>query len=163
MPAELRIVPYAPEHHDAVADLVLGIQRGEFGFDITYDDQPDLQDPHAFFGARGGAFWVALLDGQVAGTAAVFCFGAANGAVRKMFVRADARGPQHRIAQRLLDAVIGFARDQGMTALYLDTAHAFAAAHRFYTKRGFTEIAREAAPPDFPAMADEAKLFMMRL
>jgi N-acetylglutamate synthase-like GNAT family acetyltransferase len=163
MSERVRIVPYAPEHHDAVAALVLGIQRGEFGADIAYDDQPDLQDPQGFFAARGGAFWVALLEGAVVGTGAVLPFGDRNGAVRKMFVRADARGPEHRIAHKLLDAIIAFARAKGMTALYLDTAHAFAAAHRFYTKRGFTEIARGDTPAGFPAMAEDAKFFMTRL
>jgi hypothetical protein len=37
---EVQISRFAPEFE--VVDLVLGIQRGEFGIDISEADQPDL-------------------------------------------------------------------------------------------------------------------------
>ena len=163
----IRIAAYAPEHHDAVADLVLGIQQREFGASITYEDQPDLVDPAGFFGAHGGAFWVALGDDgtreSVVGTVGILDFGQARAALRKMFVAADWRGPTHRVAQQLLEAAVDWARAKATTAIYLDTIDAFRAAHRFYAKNGFDEVAKDAMPDDFPAMAGGSRFFIRTL
>ena len=40
----ISIAPFTPADRDGVAQLIVGIQRGEFGIAITYDDQPDLKD-----------------------------------------------------------------------------------------------------------------------
>ena len=167
----IRIAAYAPEHHDAVAALVLGIQQDEFGASVTYEGQPDLVDPAGFFGAHGGAFWVALApdtnggaDGEtVIGTVGTLDFGEGRAALRKMFVRADWRGPTYRVAQRLLDAAVDWARANHVTAIYLDTIDAFRAAHRFYAKNGFDEVAKAAMPSDFPAMAGGSRFFIRKL
>lgn len=163
----IRIAPYAPEHHDAVASLVLAIQQDEFGASITYEDQPDLVDPAGFFASQGGAFWVALTgdehDDQVIGTIGTMDFGQGRTALRKMFVAADWRGPPHRVARRLLDAAVDWARAKDMAAIYLDTIDAFRAAHRFYAKNGFDEVAKDAMPDDFPAMAGGSRFFVRTL
>ena len=38
----MRIEHYTETYRDAVRDLIVPIQREEFGVDITYEDQPDL-------------------------------------------------------------------------------------------------------------------------
>jgi len=160
---EIAIVPYAPAHHDRVAALVLGIQNGEFGDKITYEQQLDLVDPGAFFGERGGAFWVALAGTEVVGTVGLIDVGSRCAGLRKMFVRADMRGAPLNIAQRLLDMVLDHARGHGFQWIYLDTIDAFRAAHRFYAKNGFEEIGREALPPGFPYLPGASKFFRIGL
>jgi N-acetylglutamate synthase-like GNAT family acetyltransferase len=163
----VRIVPYEDRHRAALAALVLGIQRGEFGLDATEAGQPDLVDPAGFFRRIGGEIWLALAGGsasdEVVGSVALLDFGEHRAALRKMFVRADMRGPPHRIAERLLDTLIDWAREHGFTEIYLDTLSAFAAARRFYAGHGFEEIAKAEVPPDFPAMSWNAHFFRRTL
>ncbi|MBV8650462.1 MAG: GNAT family N-acetyltransferase, partial [Alphaproteobacteria bacterium] len=35
----IEIAPYTAPYRQGVAEHILGIQRGEFGFEVTYDDQ----------------------------------------------------------------------------------------------------------------------------
>ena len=51
-----------------VIDLILPIQREEFGFALTAEDQPDLSAIPEFYQSGNGDFWVALADGAVVGT-----------------------------------------------------------------------------------------------
>lgn len=165
-PAEtVSILPYEDRHRAALSALVLDIQRGEFGLDATEAGQPDLVDPAGFFRGTGGEIWVALASPEetVVGAVALLDFGARRAALRKMFVRADMRGPPHRIAERLLDTLIGWAREHGFTEIYLDTLSAFAAARRFYARHGFEEIAKAEVPRDFPAMNWNAHFFRLAL
>jgi len=161
----VRIVPYEDKHREALAALVLDIQRGEFGLKATEAGQPDLLDPAGFFRNGGGEIWLALAgpDEAVVGSVALLDFGERRAALRKMFVRADLRGPRHRIAERLLDALLAWARGHGFADIYLDTLQSFKAAHRFYARHGFEEIAKDEVPPDFPAMNWHARFFRRRL
>ena len=59
---------FEPDDTNAVIDVILAIQRGEFGFSITADDQPDLRAIPDFYQTGTGDFWVARKDGKVVGT-----------------------------------------------------------------------------------------------
>jgi len=155
----IEILPYENAHHDAVAALVLGIQNGEFDNTITYEQQPDLVNPGEFFEELGGAFWVALHEGQVVGTCGLIDAGSRCAGLRKMFVRADLRGAPHDIALRLLDLAKVYAKSRGFLWIYLDTIDAFQAAHRFYLKHGFEGIERSELPPGFPCLPGASKFF----
>jgi N-acetylglutamate synthase-like GNAT family acetyltransferase len=163
----VRIVPYEDRHREALSVLVVDIQRGEFGLNARAADQPDLIDPAGFFRNAGGEIWVALAGmpprEEVVGSVALLDFGAGRAALRKMFVRADMRGPAHRIAEGLLDALLTWARERDFAEIYLDTLQAFKAAHRFYARHGFEELTKDAMPPDFPAMNWDARFFRLRL
>jgi GNAT superfamily N-acetyltransferase len=167
-PAEtVRIVPYQDRHREALSVLVVDIQRGEFGLNASAADQPDLVDPAGFFRGTGGEVWVALAGkapkDEVVGAIAILDFGERRAALRKMFVRADMRGKRFRIAERLLDALLAWARAHDFAEIYLDTLQAFAAAHRFYARHGFEELSKADMPPDFPAMNWNARFFRRRL
>jgi len=167
-PAEtVRIVAYEARHKAALSVLVVDIQRGEFGLNATAAGQPDLVDPAGFFRGAGGEIWLALKGRapkeEVVGAVAVLDFGDGRAALRKMFVRADLRGPAHRIAERLLETLLAWTRERGFAAIYLDTLQAFAAAHRFYARHGFEELAKSDMPPDFPAMNWNARFFRRTL
>jgi len=150
--------PYEPADHAAVVDLVLPVQQEEFAIPITYDDQPDLQDPLGFFGGR---FWVAVEDGEVIGCVGLLDAGGGLGVVRKMFVSADRRGSG--AADGLLGALVDRARADGMTELLLGTTSAYHAAHRFYEKRGFTRVDSDDLPERFPRMAVDSRFYRLAL
>jgi len=159
------IVPYEDRHREALAALVLDIQRGEFGLNASEAGQPDLLDPAGFFRNAGGEIWLALAGPHeaVVGSVALLDFGERRAALRKMFVRADMRGEPHRIAERLLDALLAWARAHGFAEIYLDTLQSFKAAHRFYARHGFEELSKDDMPSDFPAMNWNARFFRLRL
>lgn len=155
----IAIAPFVAAHGDAVVDLVLPIQREEFGVPITLADQPDLLDVPGFYQRGAGGFWVALDGGAVVGTIALVDLGNGEGALRKMFVRATHRGRPQRVAERLLDTLLGWARAHAIGTLFLGTTAPMHAAHRFYERHGFREIAAAALPPRFPRMAVDTKFY----
>ena len=161
--SDLVVQPYDPSQRDSVATLITSIQRGEFGIPITLADQPDLQDIPGFYRRGAGNFWVALRDGAVVGTIALIEVGEGQGALRKMFVHPEHRGGKPGAAAVLLDTLVGWAKDKGLGEILLGTTDKFLAAHRFYAKNGFDEIAPEALPAAFPRMAVDSKFYRRRL
>jgi GNAT superfamily N-acetyltransferase len=163
----VRIAPFEDRYKDDLAFLVVDIQRGEFGLNASAAGQPDLVDPAGFFRGAGGEIWLALAGKapreEVVGSVALLDFGERRAALRKMFVRADRRGKRDRIAERLLNALLTWARAHDFAEIYLDTLQAFKAAHRFYARHGFEELAKAEMPADFPAMNWNARFFRLRL
>jgi GNAT superfamily N-acetyltransferase len=155
----IRIVPFAPRYADGVVSVILPIQQAEFDIPITLDAQPDLNDIPAYYQRGDGNFWVALDGGEVIGTVALLDIGNHQAALRKMFVAATHRGPAHGVARQLLGTLLTWSRARSVTAIYLGTTDRFLAAHRFYEKNGFREIARSALPKDFPVMAVDTKFY----
>ena len=155
----LKITSYSDEYRQQVIDLVLNIQQGEFGAPITLEDQPDLSDIPAFCEQWGGVFWLALSDHQVVGTIAILDIGNKQGALRKMFVRADHRGKQFGVARALLNGLFDWAKQQGMKEVFLGTTQMFVAAQRFYEKNNFEEVAKASLPEAFPAMDLDVKFY----
>lgn len=155
----LTITQFQETHTEAICELILGIQQGEFQVPITLDDQPDLLMISSFYQQKGGNFWVALADGEVVGTIALIDCGEGVGCIRKMFVRADWRGKEHGLAQQLLEILETWAREKGIMALYLGTIERLQAAIRFYLRNGFRPVAPEDLPSNFPRMAVDTHFF----
>jgi len=155
----IQIEPFSPGHAAGVAALIVPIQREEFGIPITLADQPDLADIPAFYRRGAGNFWVALHDGAVVGSIALLDIGNAQAALRKMFVAPAFRGREHGTARRLLDVLLERSAAHRLREVFLGTTANFLAAHRFYEKNGFREIAREALPAGFPVMAVDTKFY----
>lgn len=156
----MQIGRYEEKDRDTLAAMVLAIQTQEFGLPATFEGQPDLLDPAAFFRKGAGEFWVARdPDGAVVGSIGLVEFRPGWGALRKMFVRADRRGRELGLAQTLLETLIAHARREGLRTLLLGTTEFFKAAHRFYERNGFAEIPAEALPPDFPKMSVDTKFY----
>ncbi|WP_044560840.1 GNAT family N-acetyltransferase [Azospirillum sp. B4] len=158
---ELR--PYRPGDESGIADLIVPIQREEFGVPITYAEQPDLRDIPGFYQQGAGEFWVAVDEGRVVGTISLKDIGDGAGALRKMFVAASHRGAPHRLAAQLLDILLAHARDHGLKAVYLGTTAKFLAAHRFYEKSGFSLITPDGLPTTFPRMAVDTRFYFLSL
>ncbi len=152
---------YAVEHLAGVRDLIIPIQREEFGFDITYEEQPDLTDVDGFYRKGEGEFWVAVSGHDVIGTIALLDLGNGQGALRKMFVDKNYRGGEKKVAQQLLDGLIDYSRKTGFSEIYLGTTEAFRAAHRFYEKAGFVLIPEKNLPDNFPQMKADTRFYFL--
>lgn len=158
----MKIVPFSAELEGQVVELIVGIQRNEFGIPITAEQQPDLRDIRGFYQVRNGNFWVASSGGDVVGTIALLDLGNGQGALRKMFVRPDFRGPDKGTAQLLLDALLDWCQARSVRDIFLGTTAQFLAAHRFYERNGFSEIAKSALPAAFPIMEVDTRFYHRR-
>lgn len=159
----MEIRPFEARHLRGVRDLIVPIQRQEFEIPITYEEQPDLRDIDGFYRHGHGEFWIAEEGDDVVGSIALLDIGNGQGALRKMFVHADYRGSKHGTARALLDRLLAHARSGGLIELYLGTTAAFHAAHRFYEKAGFQQIAVAELPEDFPRMAVDTRFYRLTL
>jgi N-acetylglutamate synthase-like GNAT family acetyltransferase len=161
--APLQIRRFEPADEQAVIDVILPIQREEFGIAITAEDQPDLRAIPSFYQQGLGDFLVADLDGRVVGTIGLKDIGASRGALRKMFVAASFRGRDRGVAQALLTRLLDDARRRGVREILLGTTERFLAAHRFYERNGFQPIDAAALPPEFPRMAVDTRFYRLTL
>lgn len=159
----LKIRRSKPDDAGAIAAVILPIQQLEFGIPITLEAQPDLSDIRGFYQHGCGNFWAAEIDGNIIGTIALLDIGDGNAALRKMFVAAPFRGKEHGVARSLLKELLEWAAENHVARVYLGTTAKFLAAHRFYEKNGFTEIARTALPESFPVMSVDAKFYCLPL
>lgn len=155
----IQILPFTSQHVESVGALIVGIQRDEFQIPITLEDQPDLQDIPGFYQKGAGNFWIAVAEGKVVGTVALLDLGNHQGALRKMFVHASYRGPGHGVSARLLDTLLEWSRARGVQEVYLGTTEKFRAAHRFYERNGFRQIAANELPTHFPKMAVDTRFY----
>lgn len=140
------IETYHDEYCEAVGKLIVGIQNGEFGIPITYDDQPDLKEIPHFYQKNKSNFWIALDRGALIGTIALIDVGNHNCLLRKMFVHKDYRGAEKAVGQALLDTLLAWCHEKDIHHIYLGTTDKFQAAQRFYEKNGFQNVAESELP-----------------
>jgi N-acetylglutamate synthase-like GNAT family acetyltransferase len=159
----VRIKVYSEEYQESVIELILGIQRGEFGVPITLEQQPDLNDIGNFYQRGNGNFWIALHGDLVVGTIALIDIGHAQLALRKMFVLESFRGKEYRTSQLLLDAALKWMKDKNCREVILGTLDIFKAAQKFYLKNGFEEITKDQLPANFPRMTLDNRFFKKRI
>jgi GNAT superfamily N-acetyltransferase len=153
---------YRAADRDAVIDLVLAIQRGEFGVPVTLADQPDLADVEHHYARGRGGFWTATVDGRVVGVVGLLDGGGAV-ALRKMFVAREHRGSGLGVASRLLDALVAHARAHGVDRIHLGTRPEMHAAHRFYERNGFVRVDEAELPESFPRMKVDSVFYARAL
>jgi N-acetylglutamate synthase-like GNAT family acetyltransferase len=143
-----------------VRDLILGIQQREFGFSITWEDQPDLHDIAGWYRIGAGDFWVAKDEaGRIIGTIGLRDIGGGAGALRKMFVDKGWRGGERGVARQLVEFLIAHAQGKGLRTILLGTNEAFRAAHRFYEKQGFRPVESATLPAAFPRMSGDTRFY----
>lgn len=157
----LQIQQIGNPYSEYVIDLILNIQQKEFNVPITIDDQPDLVRIDEFYLASGGNFWGAFINGELVGTIALVKFDEKAAAIRKMFVKKEFRGKEYSIAQKLLEILITYCRENGIDEVYLGTVSILQAALRFYEKNHFSIIEKKKLPSKFPLMnADNVFCFL---
>ncbi len=160
---QFTVAPYDERFRAGVAELIVPIQREEFGVNITYEDQPDLTDIPGFYQRGCGNFWLAVAGDKVVGSIALRDIGNGAAAPRKMFVAADWRGAQRGVAQALLQTLLDHARREKAQNIWLGTTAKFLAAHRFYEKNGFVLVDEGELPESFPKMKVDTRFYRMRL
>jgi GNAT superfamily N-acetyltransferase len=100
---------------------------------------------------------------QVIGTIAAIDVGQQQLVLRKMFVAAPYRGTAIGIGQQLLNTLCAWATERKVNEIYLGTIEAFKAAHRFYEKNGFQQIAQLDLPAHFPLMQGDTRFYRLTL
>lgn len=161
--SSIHIAAYTPEHQQGVVDLILAIQREEFDLPVTIDAQPDLLQIPSVYQRGSGQFWLALDGAVVVGTIALLDIGLQQVALRKMFVKASHRGAEFGVAKALLNTALQWSRERNLRDIYLGTTAYFHAAHRFYEKNGFVEVAANELPDNFSAMQIDTKFYRHQL
>jgi len=164
MESEIIIRPFKEAYRNKVMNLIIQIQRDEFGIDITLDDQPDLSNIGEFYQSRGGNFWCAMNSyEEIIGTIALIDIEDRIGVIRKMFVRKDFRGKEINLAKDLLNVLENWAKTRQFTRLYLGTVDKLKAAQKFYFKNDYALIDPALLPPDFPRMNVDNLFFVKTL
>jgi putative acetyltransferase len=135
-PLAVDIVPFEPEHAEGFAALVVDTLR-EFGFDYDPELDRDLDDP----GATYVAFWIALVDGAVAGSVALRDLGEDVYELKRMYLRPSHRG--RGVGQRLLATALDWARAKDARMVRLDTTERMVTARHLYESAGFVQIEGE--------------------
>ncbi|MEK4229704.1 GNAT family N-acetyltransferase [Solibacillus sp. FSL H8-0538] len=161
--SEITIQQYEVLYQEQVLDLILSIQQQEFGVAITKEDQPDLAKIEEVYQQGSGNFWVAVHEGKVVGTISLVNIRNDEVALKKMFVDSEFRGAPHRTGQHLLNTALEWAKQHGTATIFLGTTPQFKAAHRFYEKNGFEQIAENELPGAFPLVAVDKLFYRMQL
>jgi DNA-binding MarR family transcriptional regulator/GNAT superfamily N-acetyltransferase len=91
---------------------------------------------------KGSGVWLAYLNNQAVGCVVLKALPSMTSAAecKRLYVQPQARG--HGLANRMLDALEIFARDNGLAWIYLDSFDALAAAVALYKKRGYRRCDR---------------------
>ncbi|MNY10190.1 acetyltransferase [compost metagenome] len=92
------------------------------------------------------------MEGELAGTIALLKYDHDSAAIRKMFVKKEYRGKELGLAQRLLETLITYCKENNIRHLYLGTVSVLQAAMRFYERNGFKKIEKSTLPELFPLM-----------
>jgi len=106
---------------------------------------------------------VSEMEGRIIGTIGLIGFGTGEGALRKMFVAAEARGHELGVAAGLLDILVAHARAKGIKGITLGTVEKLHAARRFYDKNGFVPVDPDALPDGFPRMPVDTHFYRLEL
>jgi N-acetylglutamate synthase-like GNAT family acetyltransferase len=163
MECNFQIEEFCPQHMAEIIDLIVKIQREEYGVNITAEEQPDLARIEEYYQVENGNFWVARYRGKVIGTVALLDIGRGIGALRKMFVAAQYRGKQYGVSKALLEVLLQWAREHQFHEIVLGTTAKFLAAHRFYQKNGFNRIEKSSLPSAFPLLEVDSLFFKKKI
>jgi putative acetyltransferase len=104
-----------------------------FGIGATTDDH--LHHLPGSYTDGGGMFWVAFVDGQLAGTCGVYPIDEETYELRKMYLWPTTRGLG--LGKQLLALSIAWTKARGGKRLVLDTVEQMTSAIRFYEAHGF--------------------------
>ena len=139
----IEIVPYRPDHAEAWRSLnTFWILAG--GFAIEAKDELVLSDPQGAILAKGGAIFIAELDGRPVGCCSLMAMDDGGYEVGKMAVDAAAQG--RKLGERLLGACEAKAREASSPRLYLETNAAQTHAIALYRRFGFVNLPAQPTP-----------------
>jgi putative acetyltransferase len=117
--------------------------RAAFEAYIDLSLREEIDRIPAYYGDRGGSFWIAEQDGVLIGTYGLERIGARTAELRRMYVAPEAR--RRGIARALLAHAEQQCRAAGFDRLQLATAELQQAALAFYRVAGFRVVREEIA------------------
>jgi len=158
-----RIQPFESKYQPEVIALIEKIQVGEFNIPIEEGQRKELQAISNAFQKDNGNYWIALLNGKVIGTIAAIDIGHQALELRDVFLDKKYRSSSEEFAKKLLQTVLLWSKQHNVKTIYLGTTLAFRAAHRFYEKNGFTELARKEMPSYCQPMDCDEKFYQLNL
>ena len=156
------IESFVAKYQNDVIGLIEQIQVGEFNIPIEEGQRKELKSISDSFQKDKGNYWIALFKGKVIGTIAVIDIGHNAFELRDVFLDKEYRST-FGFAKRLLDTVLAWSKKHAIKTIYLGTTLAFRAAHRFYEKHGFHEIARGDMPSYCQPMDCDEKFYKFDL
>lgn len=107
--------------------------------DLSYQNYAgELASLPGKYARPDGRLYLALVDGELAGCAALRRLDAARAEMKRLYVRNSFRG--HRIGRMLVERLVADAREIGCRYLVLDTLSSMARAQQLYYEMGFVEI-----------------------
>ena len=160
---EVIIEKYKDRDKEEVIDLILNIQKNEFGIPINLTSQPDLLKISEYYQTSNGNFWVVKMKDTIVGTISLLDIGNGQCALRKMFVFKEYRGKEWGVGQKLMNHLIEWAIQKRVKEIYLGTTEKFIAAQHFYKRNGFKEIRINELPKAFPVMEVDVKFYRYNL
>ena len=133
-----------PTNNREIADLIKGVFR-ELGVDRTGTVYTDPTTDHLYelFRQRGSVYWIAEVDGEMAGGCGVYPTpGLPEGCAElvKFYLSAPFRGKG--TGRGLMEKCFESARELGYRQLYLETFPELGKAVRMYEKAGFRYLDR---------------------
>jgi beta-phosphoglucomutase-like phosphatase (HAD superfamily)/N-acetylglutamate synthase-like GNAT family acetyltransferase len=155
----LTIKPFQTKYQPGVVSLIVHIQEGEFNLPVNQDQHVELKNIPATFQQGNGNYWIALDHERVIGTMGFFDLGQSLLQLRDVFVHEDYRGEQKGVSKKLLNTLLTWAKERKIQTIYLGTTALFLAAHRFYEKNGFIEIAKNRLPPQMSCHPADTKFY----
>ncbi|MEM6475905.1 MAG: GNAT family N-acetyltransferase [Pseudomonadota bacterium] len=145
MPKAFTIRPYQAADQGAFASLNLAWIEEYFG--VEPEDRRQLDNPQRTILDKGGAIFVADLDGRVVGTGAMIPAHSQPDTagqwaeIVKMATDPVAQGLG--VGGAILDQLILTARQKGIECLWLETNDRLSAATRLYASRGFSPLSTD--------------------
>jgi GNAT superfamily N-acetyltransferase len=140
------IVPAAADDLPGVIELIGRVYQ-EYGF--VYEPATEVPDLLAFnrhYQAPRGAFFVARDGERLVGSVGVERVDDRTAELHRLYLDADLRG--QGTGRRLVDAVLGWCRAEGVGHLLLWSDTRFDLAHRLYERMGFRRTGERVLPDD---------------
>ena len=110
------------------------------GVDLCFQDfERELQDLPGDYAPPDGVLLVARVEGRIAGCVAAHRWSGDSCEMKRLFVRAWARGSG--CGRALVDHVVRWARQAGYRRMLLDTLPVMVGAQHLYARLGFREVA----------------------
>ena len=140
VPREMHIRQANNRDREAITALVFSVLR-EYGLEPDPDGiDSDLEDIERSYFARGGKLFVLEQErGGIAGTYGLHPINEETCELRKMYLRATARG--RGLGKRMLEDAISRAREMGYREITLETASPLIEAIGLYKRFGFVRYA----------------------
>ncbi len=129
-----------PEDQSQVVQLIHEIMEQEFKDDRSAYPTQDIETISQTYGRLGEAFFVAVIDHQVVGTAAIKKEDDRVALLRRLFVAAAYR--KQDIGLKLIDTALQFCDKMGYQEVIFKTTSRMQAAAKTCQKRGFVQRAK---------------------